>query len=168
MARRVYFSFHYEPDNWRASQIRNAGVVEGNPSVSDSEWDTITKNGDMAIDRWIASQMDDKPCAVVLIGSATAGRKWITYEIAKAWVERRGVVGIYIHNLKDASGAQSSKGGNPFDYLRVTRDSSKMSDIIKAYDPPFTASELVCAHIKENIDAWVEEAIAIRKYTVLS
>ena len=31
MKHRVFYSFHYEPDNWRAGTIRNIGVVEGNP-----------------------------------------------------------------------------------------------------------------------------------------
>lgn len=29
MARRVFTSFHYVPDNWRASQVRNMGKIEG-------------------------------------------------------------------------------------------------------------------------------------------
>ena len=28
MARRVFFSFHYKPDNSRAAQVRNMGMVE--------------------------------------------------------------------------------------------------------------------------------------------
>ena len=28
MARRVFFSFHYKADNWRASQVRNMGEAE--------------------------------------------------------------------------------------------------------------------------------------------
>ena len=30
VTRRVFFSFHYRPDNWRAGQVRNMGLVEGN------------------------------------------------------------------------------------------------------------------------------------------
>lgn len=110
MARRVFFSFHYKPDNWRASQVRNAGVIEGNPPVSDNDWETVTRGGEASIQRWIADQLSGKSCAVVLIGTGTAGRKWIKYEIEKAWNDGKGVVGIYVHNLKDASGSQSSKG----------------------------------------------------------
>jgi hypothetical protein len=29
MPRKAFYSFHYVPDNWRASQVRNMGVVEG-------------------------------------------------------------------------------------------------------------------------------------------
>ena len=43
MARRVFYSFHYEPDNARAAQVRNMGVVEGNKPASDHDWETITK-----------------------------------------------------------------------------------------------------------------------------
>ena len=28
--RRVFYSFYYKEDSWRASQVRNIGVVEGN------------------------------------------------------------------------------------------------------------------------------------------
>ena len=38
MARKAFFSFHYKPDNWRASQVRNIGTVEGNNAVSDNDW----------------------------------------------------------------------------------------------------------------------------------
>jgi hypothetical protein len=162
MARRVFFSFHYKPDNWRASQVRNAGVVEGNRPVSDNDWESITRGGDAAIQRWIADQLDGKSCAIVLIGSATAGRKWITYEIEKAWNDGKGVVGIYVHNLKDAAGQQSTKGDNPFDALTMTSDNHRLSSIVKAYDPPYTTSTYVYDHIKANIDTWVEEAVSIR------
>jgi hypothetical protein len=162
MARKVFFSFHYKPDNWRASQVRNAGVVEGNRPVSDNDWETISKGGDAAIQRWITDQLSGKSCAVVLIGSATAGRKWIKYEIEKAWNDKKGVVGIYVHNMKDASGNQSSKGRNPFEDFTMKDDGKKLSSIVKTYDPPYTTSTYVYDHIKDNIDAWTEEAISIR------
>lgn len=164
MARRVFFSFHYKPDNWRASQVRNAGVVEGNQPVSDNDWETITKKGDAAIQSWIDGQLTGKSCAIVLIGSATAGRKWIKYEIKKAWDDKKGVVGIYIHNLKDVSENQSSKGRNPFEDVTINVDNKnkKLSEIVKAYDPPYKTSKNVYDHIKSNIADWVEEAITIR------
>lgn len=30
MPRKIFYSFHYQRDSWRASKIRNIGVVEGN------------------------------------------------------------------------------------------------------------------------------------------
>ena len=158
--RRTFFSFHYKPDNWRAAQVRNMGVVEGNTPVSDNDWETVTKGGDAAIRRWIDSQMSGRSCAVVLIGSQTSGRKWINYEIRKAWSDGKGLLGIYIHNLKDANGDQSQEGANPF--YRLSVNGKRLSNIVKAYDPPYKRSTNVYAHIEENIADWAEEAIRIR------
>lgn len=162
MARRVFFSFHYQPDNWRAAQVRNAGVVEGNAPVSDNDWESVTRGGDAAIQQWIDGQLSGKSCAVVLIGNATAGRKWINYEIKKAWDDGKGLVGVYIHSLKDRLGNQASKGINPFSGFTLDNGGTSLSSVVKAYDPPFTTSTYVYDHIKENLDAWVEEAVKIR------
>jgi hypothetical protein len=114
MSRRAFYSFHYEPDNWRASQVRNMGVIEGNRPATDNEWEEITSGGDSKIKKWIDDQLVGKSVAIVLIGSATAGRKWINYEIEQAWNNNKGILGIYVHNLKDKNGDQCAKGMNPF------------------------------------------------------
>ena len=160
MARRAFYSFHYNPDNWRASQVRNMGVVEGNRPASDNDWEEVKKGGDTAIKRWINGQMSGKSVAIVLIGSKTAGRKWIKYEIKKAWDESKGVLGVYVHKLKDKDEDQSTKGRNPFDDFTV--DGRKLSAIVKAYDPPYTTSTYVYNHIKDNLEDWIETAIDIR------
>ncbi|MCB1194365.1 MAG: TIR domain-containing protein [Leptospiraceae bacterium] len=161
MARRAFYSFQYIPDNWRASQIRNMGIIEGNRPATDNEWEEVKKGGDKAIKKWIDDQFYGKSVAIVLIGSDTAGRKWINYEIQKAWDDKKGVLGIYIHNLKDSAGNQSSKGKNPFDVFTI--GDRKMSSIVKAYDPPYSVSNSVYDHIKKNLSIWIEESISIRE-----
>ena len=158
--RRTFFSFHYKPDNWRAAQVRNMGVVEGNSPVSDNDWEALTRGGEAAIKTWIDGQMYGKSCAIVLIGSRTSGRKWIRYEIQKAWSDGRGLLGIYIHNLKDVYGNQSVKGANPFYSLYANR--TRLSNIANTYEPPYKRSANVYAYIADNIADWVEEAIRIR------
>jgi hypothetical protein len=162
MARRAFYSFHYLPDNWRASQVRNMGVVEGNQPATDNDWESIKKGGDSAIQKWIDSQIDGKSCAVILIGSETANRKWINYEITKAWNDGKGVLGIYIHNLKDSDGNQSRKGANPFDYISFKDSTNKLSQKAKTYDPPYSDSKQVYKYINDNLAQWIEDAIAIR------
>ena len=71
MARKVFYSFHYVPDNWRVSQVRNIGAIEDNKPAKDNDWETITKGGDKAIEKWIDNQMSGRSCVVVLIGSGT-------------------------------------------------------------------------------------------------
>jgi len=162
MARRVFYSFHYKPDNWRASQVRNMGVIEGNRPCSDNDWESITQSGDEKVKKWIAEQLDGKSCAVVLIGANTAGRKWINHEIVKAWNDKKGVVGVYVHNLQDSDKKQSAKGSNPFVSIKYGDSGKMLSSIVKAYDPPYTTSTSVYNHIKVNLATWVEEAITIR------
>ncbi len=161
MARKVFFSFHYKLDSWRAGQVRNIGTVEGNAPVSDNDWETVTSGGDAAIKRWIAGQLQGKSCAVVLAGSNTAGRKWITREIVKAWDKGMGVVVIHIHRLENQAGEQSTKGGNPLDH--VTHHGKKLSTILKAYSPTGT-DKAAYAWIAKNLGNAVEEAIKIRNH----
>jgi hypothetical protein len=161
MGRRAFYSFHYKPDSWRASQVRNMGVVEGNSPATDNGWEAVTKGGESAIEKWIGDQMMGKSCAIVLIGSGTAGRKWINYEIIKAWNDKRGVLGVYIHRLKDINQNQTTRGGNPFDGITVGQKA--MSSIVKAYDPPYFASTDVYKYIKDNLADWIETAISIRE-----
>ena len=162
MARKVFYSFHYLPDNWRVSQVRNIGAIEDNKPAKDNDWETITKGGDKAIEKWIDEQITGRSCVVVLIGSATANRKWINHEIVKAWNAGKGVVGVHIHGLKNSEGKTCTKGFNPFDYVTLSNGTKKLSSVVKTYDPPGSDSTAVYKYVKDNLEKWIEEAIAIR------
>ncbi len=162
MARKVFFSFHYDADKWRASQVRNMGALEGNVPCSDNDWEAVKKGGDKAIENWIADQLAGRSCTVVLVGGQTASRKWVVFEVQESWNAKKGVVGVRIHNLKDESSNQGAYGANPFDRLTLQNGSKLLSSVVKLYDPPGWTSTDVYKHIKENISSWVEEAITIR------
>ncbi|MGA2141689.1 MAG: TIR domain-containing protein [Brevinematales bacterium] len=159
--RQVFYSFHYEADNWRVSQIRNIGTIEDNKTVSDNDWETIKKGGDSAIENWINRQLYGRTCTIVLVGSATYGRKWINYEIKKSWNEKKGLLGIYIHHLKNNDGEQATMGLNPFSYFQMP-DYRLLSSVVNCYSPPFTDSKKVYEYISDNLEDWVEDAIDIR------
>ncbi len=161
VARRVFYSFHYQLDNWRVQQVMNMGVVEGQPLLGSQRWEDVARGGDAAIQSWIDEQMKYKSCDVVLIGSQTAGRRWVEYEIRKAWGDKKGVVGIYIHRLHDKDGKSSSKGANPFSRIKMT-DGKTMDAYVKTHDPAGLTSGDVYNTIKNNIEKWVEDAIAAR------
>lgn len=137
------------------------GVVEASTPVADNEWEDVKKGGDAAVRSWIVDQLSGTSAALVLIGSRTARRKWIHHEIREAWREKKGLLGVYIHNLQDSDGDQSKKGRNPFDDFTV--DGVTMSEIVKAYNPPYSKSTEAYAHIEENLQGWIEEAIGIRR-----
>jgi len=156
--RQVFYSFHFKNDVMRVQQVRNMGVIEGNPIISPNSWEEIKRKGDSAIKKWIDDNMKYRSCLVVLVGSETANRKWVNYEIEKAWNDGKGVVGIYIHNLKCPNNGVSKKGKNPFD--NFTLGDKKLSDIVKCYNPN---SSDTYNDIKNNLNNWIEEAIEIRK-----
>ena len=160
--RQIFYSFHYRPDCWRTSQVRNIGVVEGNKPATDNDWEKITSAGDDAIKKWINGQMNYRSCTVVLIGNKTADRKWINYEIIRSWNKGMGVVGIYIHGLKNKDGHISLKGNNPFDYISYGNGGKKLSGIIKCYNPKGSNSKERYDWISKYLSDAVEEAIKIR------
>ena len=163
MARRCFFSFHYKPDSIRAAQVRQIGSIEGNRPATDNEWETITRGGDAAIKRWIANQLNGKSCTIVLVGSNTANRKWINHEIVRSWNDGMGVVGIYIHGLKNFEGHVSTKGKNPFDFIPYGDTKKKLSSIVKCYNALGSNSKERYAWISRHIANAVEEAIKIRR-----
>lgn len=159
--RNVFYSFHYSNDAWRASQVRNMGVITGNSPCSDNDWESIKRGGDKAIERWIEGQMDGRTCTVVLVGENTADRKWIDYEIKRTWERGKGLVAVRIHGLKNSAGQQSNAGRNPLLGFTLS-DGRDLSGVAKIYDTPYVTSEHVYNYIHNNLAAWVEEAIAIR------
>ncbi|ELY5142012.1 TPA: TIR domain-containing protein [Vibrio vulnificus] len=163
MARKCFFSFHYKPDSWRVSKVRNIGAIEGNQAAKDNDWETVTGGGDKKIKEWIDGQMKGRTCTVILAGSNTANRKWINYEIDQSWNKGMGVVVIHIHNITDSQDQQSTKGANPLYYVTHGTTKKRLSTIAKSYDPPRVTSKGVYNYIADNIDDWIEEAIQIRK-----
>lgn len=160
---RAFYSFHYVPDNWRASTVRSIGAIEGNKPVPDNDWETVTKGGDTAIKKWIADQMKGRSCTVVLVGADTAGRKWINHEIVKSWNDGMGVVGIHIHGLKNRDEKVSTKGKNPFTLIDYRDEGKKLSSIVKCYNPAGSNSKERYGWIKEHLANAVAEANKIRK-----
>jgi hypothetical protein len=86
--------------------------------IDSASWESVKRQGEEAIKRWIDSQLSGTSVTVVLIGSQTAGRPWIDYEIIESINRGSGLLGIYIHNVKDLNGWIDTKGANPFDSLR--------------------------------------------------
>jgi hypothetical protein len=163
MARRVFYSFHFIPDNWRAATVRRIGSIEGSRPATDNEWHTIEAGGDVSIQRWIAGQMDGRSCTVVLVGAGTANRKWINYEIIKSRTDNKGVAGIHIHGLKNSNGELAAKGANPFDCITHGASGKQLSSFARCYDPAGGNSQERYDWICKHLSNAVEEAIRIRE-----
>jgi hypothetical protein len=158
VAKKCFLSFYYKPDSWRVSQVKQMGAVEGQPLLDHNKWEEIEKKGDAAVEKWIDDNMKGKECLVVLVGEKTSGRRWVKYEIKKAWTNGIGIMAIHIHGLKDSDEKQSKKGSDPFTGVTVDGEAVKG----KVYDPPYSVSTNVYTHISDNIEKWVKDAIAAR------
>ena len=162
MARRVFFSFHYERDIFRAYQVRNSWVTQDREAAG--FWDAspseeAKKKGDEAVKRMINDAVKGTSVTVVLIGKETWGRKWVQYEIDRSYQEGKGLLGVYIHGLKDPDSQTDSKGENPFDYVYYTaQDGSKigLSRICRAYD-------WVNDDGYRNLGDWIETAATVAR-----
>jgi hypothetical protein len=112
--------------------------------------------------------MEGRTCAVVLVGSSTAGRKWINFEIEEAWRRGMGLVGIHIHGLKDPLHWKTppfygvtTKGANPFTGYNV--NGTALTEIVRCYDPTGADSKALYAWIEQYLEAAIDEAVATRK-----
>ena len=124
----------------------------------------VKKGGDEAIRRWIDSNMQYRSCLIVLVGEHTSKRRWVDYEIRKAWEKGMGVFGIYIHRIKDPLLCQqgfsgySNMGENPFDKISF-KNGNPLSSVVPCYNPdPNDAYNDIGGHLEE----WVEKAIKAR------
>src|SRR2546427_11663828 len=116
MARRVFFSFHFEGDIWRANQVRNSNVVAG-PDIAGffdhSEYEEAKRKGKEAVQRMILRHLENTTVTVVLIGTETASREFVQFEIEESTKRKNGFLGVHIHHLKDQNGLTSPRGPVP-------------------------------------------------------
>jgi hypothetical protein len=156
MARRVFFSFHYATDIWRVGQIRNSWVTKDRETAGfwdAADWEKVKRAGDEAIKRWIERQLDGTSVTVVLIGSETAERRFVKYEIRRSYERGNGLLGVPIHRMKDQLGFTSAAGRNPFEDFLVEEYGARkrLSEICPVYD-------WVLHDGYENFADWIEDA----------
>lgn len=158
MARSVFFSFHYERDIWRVNQVRNSWVTKPNINIAGfidaTAWEDVERRGDSAIRRWIDNQLIGTSVTVVLIGAETAGRDYVNYEIEQSLNKGNGLLGIYIHRLKDNDGYADYQGDNPFFNFTITDKfgyERNLADYVEIYD-------WVLDDGYNNLGDWVERA----------
>jgi|ERR1700676_2375650 len=153
--RRVFFSFHHQNDILRIGQVRNSWVTKPNQQhagfVDAASWEAIKRQGDDAVKRWIAAQLDGTSVTVVLIGSETASRPWVLYEISESHNKGNGLLGIYIHNCRDLTGRTCYQGANPFEHVHYTQSRRSLASEYPVYD-------WVTDGGYNNMGAWVEAA----------
>lgn len=125
MARRVFFSFHYDNDINRSMTVRNSWVTQGKEAagfIDKAEFETIKRQGDAAVHSWIDKQLEGTSVTVVLIGCETLNRPFVQYEICKSLQRGNAVIGVRIHGIRDMRTQNTSFMGNVHTVIGYYRD----------------------------------------------
>lgn len=157
MARRVFFSFDYDHDIRRVVQVRNSWRIrpgdEPLPFLDKAKWESLRCTGNQAIKNWIDRQLDGSSVTVVLIGAQTYNSDWVRYEIKQSYELKKGIVGVYIHKVRDPQFGTDAKGKNPLDYWTIQENwkNIPLSSLYKTYD-------WVNDDGYNNLSSWIEAA----------
>lgn len=156
MARRVFFSFHYDRDVRRVVQVRNSWVVrakgEAQPFYDKAEFEEAKKRAG-GIEKWIEEQMKNTSVTAVLYGAQTYDREWVRHELKRSHELKKGILAIDIHGVKDPQHGADVQGKNPLDYWHITQNGAEvpLSRLYRSYnwvrDDGFN-----------NISTWIETA----------
>lgn len=157
MARRVFFSFHYDNDINRSMTVRNSWVTQGKEAagfIDKAEFEQIKRQGDTAVHNWIDKQLEGTSVTVVLIGSETLKRPFVQYEICKSLQRGNAVIGVHINAIRDMRTLSTSFRGNTHEVIGHYDDNSlayfdSIADGIYDY---------VADNGYSNMGIWIENA----------
>jgi hypothetical protein len=160
MARNTFFSFHYTNDVWRANVVRNSWVTKPDRTAAGfidyADFEKLKAKGDKAVKDWIDVQLMGTSVTVVLIGSKTDSRPYVKYELEQSYSRRNGMLGIYIHSIKDQFGKTSSKGTNIFG--EIGKDSGANEVYFSVSYPTY---DWVNDNGSSNLGIWIEAAAKV-------
>lgn len=89
----------------------------------------------------------------VLIGAETSQRNYVGFEITQSYKKGNGLLGIYVHNVKDVYSRTDMKGANPFANWQVPINgrTTSFTEIYPTYD-------WVNDNGRANLGDWIEAA----------
>lgn len=159
MAKRVFFSFHYQDViDFRANVVRNHKTTkhEGAGYFDASIWEDAKKTSDLALKRLINGELQNTSVTAVLVGSETFNRRWVDYEIFKSLQKGNDILAIHINGIKCKNGKTKAKGNNPLYYLGYSFDNTgcklKLHNFIEGKWTNYT-----------DLDGWTVKEVAENK-----
>jgi hypothetical protein len=122
MAKRVFFSFHYQDViDFRANVVRNHWIAKPERSQAGyfdaSIWEKARRFGNLK--RLINGALDGTSVTCVLVGSQTYVRPWVRYEIVRSIYRGNRTFAVHINGIRCKNQNVKPYGPNPFDYLAV-------------------------------------------------
>jgi MTH538 TIR-like domain (DUF1863) len=121
MARRVFYSFHYQRDVQRAQVVRQSWVTQPDRETAgffdSSVFESKQRTSDDALKSFLNEGLKNSSVNCVLAGNQTAWRRWVRYELLRSFVDGRGIIGISVHSIANFQKQTDSAGTNPLECL---------------------------------------------------
>jgi len=73
---------------------------------------------------FLTEQLKGTSVTCVIVGSQTAFRPWVRYELVRSFHRGNGLLAVRVHSIRDWNKQPAAEGLNPFDHLayRVAND----------------------------------------------
>lgn len=161
MARRTFFSFHYQADVWRAMNVRNCWVAKPTEERADGFWDSsvfeVSKRQSAdALKRFLRDGLENTSVTCVLAGTHTYARRWVRYEIVRSVIRGNGILTVFIHGIRNREGQATTMGPDPLDFIGVYRaDNDRKVYFCEHSDGKWIKYEDYTLAIPEN-ELWFE------------
>ncbi len=132
MAKRVFFSFHYQDViDFRANVVRQHWLTKPDRESAGffdaSIWGNAKLTGPTSVKRLINSGLVGTTVTCVLIGTQTYARPWVRYEILKSFRKGNSIFAVHINTIKGRDQITKPKGPNPLNYVGVTFSDSGLT-----------------------------------------
>jgi hypothetical protein len=133
MARRTFFSFHYQSDISRAWVVRNSWVTklmqgerEDAGFFDSSVFEASQRESDDSLKHFLREGLKNTSVTCVLVGAETCLRRWVRYEIFRSFMRGNGLLAVRIHTIRGLNGYSSASGTDPFACIAFTLDSDQV------------------------------------------
>ena len=140
MADHNIFISHYGKDDHHVqslkARLKGSGYNVRNFSIDSTKHKDGRKPSDQVVKRLLNIRIKQSKTFICLIGPDTHKRKWVNYEIRKAHLEGKRIVGIYTHGNKDSVELPSSfkRYGGP---LVGWNSIDKLGEIVSGENLPY-------------------------------
>lgn len=165
MARRIYFAFHYD-DIFRVNVVRNSWRFQLNRESSGyfdaSLWEKAKRESDLALKRLINGGLENTTVTVFLLGSETADRRWVNYELVRSVERGNGLLAIRIHQIKKPTWIgnvqvplMAAPGANILDRYQIRGFTALPGTPLSRH---FSIHDWTTGNGYANLGTWVEDA----------
>jgi MTH538 TIR-like domain (DUF1863) len=129
--RKVYFAFRFK-DIMRVNNVRQSGKIgydeEKNPRgfYDRSIWEQRQINDPEGLKRLMREAVEHSSVVCVLTGTDTWESRWVKYEIARAVIDKKGLLNVHINSLSHHKTLSANlQGLNPLENIGLYQDANR-------------------------------------------